>query len=138
MDVHGGAISRLFNPGMLAFGNQTIRVNHRLGFDGVLLIYWRGKLVSHNELEDVFGRRFDLVDDGFGNPYMMYRQGLSRRPMIGAFIPARRLPAMPGLRVSSIECGATPGTTGSRSCHSSALASGRTRGSRWASASSWS
>lgn len=80
VDVHGGAISRLFNPGMLAFGNQTIRVNHRLGFDGVLLIYWRGKLVSHNELEDVFGRRFDLVDDGFGNPYMMYRQGLLETP----------------------------------------------------------
>src|SRR5450759_2153932 len=58
--------------------------------------------------------------------------------MIGALIPARRLPAMPGLRASSIECGATAGTTGSRSCHSSGLASGRTRGSRWASASSWS
>lgn len=36
--------------------------------------------MSHNKLEDVFGGRFDLVDDGFGNPYMMYRQGLLETP----------------------------------------------------------
>lgn len=80
VDRHCGAISRLFDLGMFVFGNQVARVNHRLGFDGVLLIYWRMGLRNHTELEDVFGRRFDIVDDGYGNFYVMYREGIIGSP----------------------------------------------------------
>jgi hypothetical protein len=80
LDRYGGMISKLFNAGMLTFGSLMAAANHRMGFDGIMLMGWRGRLVSHNEIEDVFGRGFDLVDDGFGNPYMMYRAGLIETP----------------------------------------------------------
>jgi len=80
VDRFAAPISRLFNLGMFGFGNQAARVSHSLGFDGIMLFYWRGKLVSHKEIEDVFGRRFDIVDDGFGGAYMMYRGGTLETP----------------------------------------------------------
>jgi len=73
IDSYGGAVSWLFNLGMFFFGRSVAEINRRMGFDAAMLIYWRGRLASHDSIEDVFGRRFSIVDDGFGNAYMMYR-----------------------------------------------------------------
>jgi len=80
IDSYGGAVSRLFNLGMFFFGRSVAEINRRMGFDAAMLIYWRGRLASHDSIEDVFGRRFSIVDDGFGNAYMMYREGLLASP----------------------------------------------------------
>lgn len=81
VDRYGEPASRrLFNVAMFFWCDLVTRVNYMMGFDGVLLMYWRGKIVDHETLEDVFGRRFDVVDDGFGNAYMMYREGLLQTP----------------------------------------------------------
>jgi hypothetical protein len=75
LDRRGPAVSRWFDLGVLFFYSQVALVNYRLGFDAVLLAYWRFTIRNHRELEDAFGRLFDIVDDGYGNPYMMYREG---------------------------------------------------------------
>lgn len=80
LDRLGPSISRLFDLGILFFYNQVALINHRLGFDGMLMTYWRFTIRNHSELEDFFGRVFDIVDDGYGNPYMMYREGLIGSP----------------------------------------------------------
>ena len=80
LDRRGPALSRWYDLGMLFFYNQVALMNYRLGFDGMLLTYWRFTIRNHRELEDAFGRVFDIVDDGYGNPYMMYREGLIGTP----------------------------------------------------------
>jgi uroporphyrinogen decarboxylase len=51
-----------------------------MGFDSLWVGYWRFKIRNHAEIEDMFGRVFDLVDDGYGNVYFMYREGLINSP----------------------------------------------------------
>lgn len=97
VDRRAAAISRYFNPAMFLFGQNVTRANWKLGFDGIWMGYWRFALRSHSELMDVFGRLFDIVDDGYGNPYMMYRDGLITsaeewrrwpRPSIASYVSA--------------------------------------------------
>jgi len=75
VDRRADAINRLFNPAIFFFGYQGARANHAMGFDGLWSSYWRLKILNHKELGDVFGRLFDIVDDGYGNAYFMYRDG---------------------------------------------------------------
>jgi hypothetical protein len=80
VDRRAGAINKYFDIAMFFFSNDAARVNYLLGFDGLWFGYWRIGLRNHAELEDVFGRLFDIVDDGYGNPYFMYRDGLVKSP----------------------------------------------------------
>lgn len=76
VDRRAAAISRYFDLGLFFFSHQVALINRRLGFDGVLFDYWPFHLRNHSELGDAFGRVYEIVDDGYGNPYMMYREGL--------------------------------------------------------------
>ena len=76
VDRHHGGINRFFNPAMFVFANSTVKANCTLGFDGIWMGYWRLGLKNSRELEEAFGRLFDIVDDGYGNAYMMYHDGL--------------------------------------------------------------
>jgi hypothetical protein len=80
VDRHAGTMSRFFDPALLFFYNQCARANIEMGFDGILFGYWRMGLKDHAHLTDVFGRIDDIVDDGFGNAYFMYRDGLIETP----------------------------------------------------------
>lgn len=76
VDRHAGAINRFFTPAMLFFYDVSARANHLMGFDAVWFGYWRMGLRDHAHIQDAFGRLMDIVDDGFGNAYFMYREGL--------------------------------------------------------------
>ncbi len=80
VDRHNKGINRFFNPAMMVFANSSVKANLRMGFDGVWMGYWRLGLRNSSELEEAFGRLFDIVDDGYGNAYMMYRDGLITGP----------------------------------------------------------
>lgn len=80
VDRYAERISRLFNAGVFLYVNQVADINYKVGFDGVLAMYWRGKLLDRKRIEDAFGRSIDVVDDGYGNAYMMYRDGLIGSP----------------------------------------------------------
>jgi uroporphyrinogen decarboxylase len=80
VDRLAGPISRLVRLGARAAAGKVAEANYRLGFDGVLVTYWPGKVLNHTEAEDVFGRLFRLEDDGFGNPYQMFIKGLIDSP----------------------------------------------------------
>jgi uroporphyrinogen decarboxylase len=84
----GGALVERF-PSLVTRGylltaplaaGRLVRANHLLGFDGVGVIFWPGKILNRSEAEDLFGRKFELTDDGFGNIYMMYKEGLISGP----------------------------------------------------------
>jgi len=80
VNKNAGILNRFFDPAMFLFGDAIIRVNAKLGFDGVWVSYWRMGLASSKELVDFAGRLFRIVDDGHGNPYMMYEKGLISNP----------------------------------------------------------
>ncbi len=80
VDRHAAAINRFFDPAMFFFYNQCALANYRIGFDAIWFGYWRMGLKDHAHLRDVFGRLDDIVDDGFGNAYFMYRDGLIGGP----------------------------------------------------------
>lgn len=80
VDRRAAAINRYFDIAMAFFYNEAARANHMLGFDGLWFGYWRIGLRNHAELEDAFGRVFDIVDDGYGNAYFMYRDGVVKSP----------------------------------------------------------
>lgn len=75
VDRRAGAINRWFNPAFFLFYNLNALANYRMGFDALWYNYYRFRIRNHAELEDEFGRLFDIVDDGYGNPYFMYRRG---------------------------------------------------------------
>ncbi|MFH1151210.1 MAG: uroporphyrinogen decarboxylase family protein [Actinomycetota bacterium] len=76
VDRHAQAINRFFTPAALFFYDVSARANHIMGFDAVWFGYWRMRLRDHAHIQDAFGRLMDIVDDGFGNAYFMYREGL--------------------------------------------------------------
>jgi hypothetical protein len=80
VDRHAAGINRFFDPAMFFFYNQCARANYKIGFDAMWFGYWRMGLRDHAHLQDVFGRLDDIVDDGFGNAYFMYRDGLIASP----------------------------------------------------------
>ncbi len=80
VDRYARQISKLFKLAMFLFGNRIALMNYRLGFDAMLAIYWPGKLLDHRRIEDVYGRLFNIVDDGYGNAYPMYSKGLIESP----------------------------------------------------------
>ncbi len=80
VDRYGGSISRLFDLAMLYFYDQCAKAHVAMGFDAMWLGYWRFSLRDHAHLADVFGRLNDIVDDGFGNAYFMYNDGLIKSP----------------------------------------------------------
>ena len=80
VDRRAQTLSRYFNPFMFFLYHTGIRVNYLMGFDSLWVGYWRFKIRNHAEIEDAFGRVFDLVDDGYGNVYFMYREGPIRSP----------------------------------------------------------
>jgi uroporphyrinogen decarboxylase len=80
VDRHHAGINRFFKPGMYFFANAAVKANLKMGFDGTWMGYWRLGLRSSRDLEEAFGRLFDIVDDGYGNPYMMYSDGLINGP----------------------------------------------------------
>jgi hypothetical protein len=80
IDRHYRQINRFFDPAFFLFYNQAALANYRMGFDALWFGYWRMGLRDHAHLVDVFGRLDDIVDDGFGNAYFMYRDGLIETP----------------------------------------------------------
>jgi len=76
VDRHARTLNRFIDPALFFFYNDAARVNHSLGFDGLWFGYQRIALRDHAQLEDAFGRLYDIVDDGHGNAYFMYRDGL--------------------------------------------------------------
>ncbi|MHB8894734.1 MAG: uroporphyrinogen decarboxylase family protein [Candidatus Geothermincolia bacterium] len=76
VDKHASTINRFFGPAEFAFYNQCAKANCEIGFDALWFGYWPMGFRDHSQLEDVFGRLDDIVDDGFGNAYFMYRDGL--------------------------------------------------------------
>ena len=80
IERYGGFISSRYREGIWLFESAVARMNFLLGFDGVFLMNWPGRLLDSLHVEDGLGRLFDIVDDGYGNPYIMYREGLIRDP----------------------------------------------------------
>jgi len=76
VDRHARTLDRFIDPALFFFFNDAARVNHLMGFDGLWFGYQRLALRDHAQLEDAFGRLYDIVDDGYGNAYFMYRDGL--------------------------------------------------------------
>lgn len=73
-------VTRGYTLTMPLQASRLVRANHLLGFDGVAVLFWPGRIINRSEAEDRFGRKFELTDDGFGNVYMMYREGLISGP----------------------------------------------------------
>ncbi len=69
-----------FTTVMFLMGGLGAQMNYRIGFDGFILPYYRLKFRNHAQAEDMFGRVYDIVDDGYGNPYYMYHEGLIKTP----------------------------------------------------------
>ena len=80
VDRHAGALNRFFDAAMFAFYSRCARANHVMGFDAMWFGYWKMGLRDHAHLQDAFGRLMDIVDDGFGNAYFIYRDGLIKSP----------------------------------------------------------
>jgi hypothetical protein len=80
VDRHARAINRFYDPALFFFYNQCAKANQAMGYDAMWFGYWRMGLRDHAHLVDVFGRLDDIVDDGFGNAYFMYRDGLIESP----------------------------------------------------------
>lgn len=76
VDRHADAINRFFDPALFFFFNVGAKANAAMGFDALWFGFWQMGLEDHAHLKDVFGRRNEIVDDGFGNAYFMYRDGL--------------------------------------------------------------
>ena len=68
------------NIGGAAFFSNALRADARLGFDAGLAMYYGLKLIDHEEIEDIAGRRYTMCDDGFGGVYAMYREGMITDP----------------------------------------------------------
>jgi uroporphyrinogen decarboxylase len=68
------------NFGGAGFFLNALRADYRLGFDAGLAMYYRFRLKSHSEMEDIAGRRYIFVDDGFGGIYAMYKEGTITDP----------------------------------------------------------
>jgi hypothetical protein len=79
-DKYGPALSRLFDVALFFFYNNAARANYEMGFDALWFGYWQMSLRDHAHLQDIYGRLDDIVDDGFGNAYFMYREGLLQSP----------------------------------------------------------
>jgi len=73
-------LNRLIDPALFGLMDMGARINYRLGFDALIAGYWRVGIRNGRQLQDSFGRVFDIVDDGYGNPYFMYNQGLLKTP----------------------------------------------------------
>jgi uroporphyrinogen decarboxylase len=73
-------LNRWIDPALFALLDTGARINYQLGFDAFMPGYWRMGIRNGRQLQDSFGRVFDIVDDGYGNPYFMYNQGLLKTP----------------------------------------------------------
>ena len=80
VDRHHGLFNRFYDQAMFLFYGNYIRANYQMGFDAVWFTFWRMQLCDHTYLQDAFGRRMNIVDDGFGNAYAMYSDGLITTP----------------------------------------------------------
>ncbi len=80
VDRYKRLFNRFYDQGMFLFYNTCIRANYEMGFDAVWFTFWRMSLRDHAHLQDAFGRRMDIVDDGYGNAYLMYGEGLIKTP----------------------------------------------------------
>ncbi len=80
VDRNAAVLSKFSDLALLLLCHQGARVNYNLGFDGLMIWHWQGKIRNHRQIEDVFGRLFDITDDGYGNPYLMYNKGLIETP----------------------------------------------------------
>lgn len=68
------------NLGGVAFFSNALRADVKLGFDAGLAMYYGFRLINHEEVRDIWGRRFRLCDDGFGGVYAMYLEGMLTNP----------------------------------------------------------
>lgn len=80
VDGNARALNRFFDTAMFFFYNTCARANYAMGFDAMWFGYWKMGLRDHAHLQDAFGRLMDIVDDGFGNAYFIYRDGLIKSP----------------------------------------------------------
>lgn len=80
VDGNARALNRFFDAAMFGFYNTCARANYVMGFDAMWFCYWKMGLRDHAHLQDAFGRLMDIVDDGFGNAYGIYRDGLIKSP----------------------------------------------------------
>ena len=80
VDKHADGINRFFDPALFFFFNEGAKANAAMGFDGLWFGFWQMGLKDHAHLKDAFGRLNEIVDDGFGNAYFMYKDGLIDGP----------------------------------------------------------
>jgi Uroporphyrinogen decarboxylase (URO-D) len=80
VDRHSDLFNRFCDQALFLMSNTCIHANYEMGFDAVWFVFWRMKIRDHAHLYDMFGRRMDIVDDGYGNAYLMYGEGLIKSP----------------------------------------------------------
>ena len=80
VDGNARTLNKFFDTAMFVFYNTCARANYVMGFDAMWFGYWKMGLRDHAHLQDAFGRLMDIVDDGFGNAYFIYRDGLIKSP----------------------------------------------------------
>lgn len=68
------------NFGGAVFFSNALRADVKLGFDAGLAMYYGFRLIDHEEVHDIAGRRFRMCDDGFGGIYAMYCEGMIGDP----------------------------------------------------------
>ncbi len=75
-------INALAHPYVLGlpFFSTALRADIKLGFDAGLAMYFKLRVVDHEELRDIAGRSYRFCDDGFGGIYAMYDHGLIGDP----------------------------------------------------------
>ena len=80
LDRQAARINRLADLGVFGVNDLGARINFEMGFDAFMPCYWRFQVRNSREAQDVFGRAWNIVDDGHGNPYLMYNRGLLKTP----------------------------------------------------------
>ncbi|MBU4175095.1 MAG: hypothetical protein KKB90_03645 [Actinobacteria bacterium] len=68
------------NLGGAALFMTALRADVKLGFDAGLAMYYGFRVINHRELQDIAGRLYQFVDDGFGGIYAMYQGGVITDP----------------------------------------------------------
>lgn len=68
------------NIGGVPFFANALRADVKMGFDAGLAMFYGFRVKSHKELQDIAGRSYKFVNDGFGGIYAMYSEGTITDP----------------------------------------------------------
>ena len=68
------------NLGGALFSSDVLKAQTKIGFDAGCVGYYGLRVINHEELQDIAGRRYKFCDDGFGGIYAMYVEGIIKDP----------------------------------------------------------